>query len=174
MNVDCDRCADDKLKICNFCHLQSQQNGNITLDLLYLGIYAVGPRFWSTDSKFQGEVKSALHSGFRCRSGELNDSGAFGSEGYECPFRRARPKLTSFSDPPYLKPRSTCFLVPAGIIRPIEQTEPVSGWNSNPARAGKLFGSAKRPKRTRGYQESMMWGFGYGESEYEISFGRAP
>ena len=64
----------------------------------------------------------------------------------------------------------------------IYRTEPVSGGNSTPARAEILFGAVNRPKNTRGYQEMcgvgtkkcVEWGFGYGESEYEVSFGLAP
>ena len=39
--------------------------------------------------------------------------------------------------------------------------------------AGDWFGSINPPKNTRGYQEMCGGGFGYGESEYEVSFGLA-
>ena len=41
-------------------------------------------------------------------------------------------------------------------------------------RAEMLFGSVHPPRSTRGYQEMCGAGFGYGESEYEVSFGIAP
>ena len=79
----------------------------------YLWVYMLrGPKFWPTDPKFCGEFESEVRSGFWARNREIKDSGVLGSEGDNSPFRSARPKLTSYSDFPYPKPRSTRFLVP--------------------------------------------------------------
>ena len=96
-----------------------------------------------------------------------------GSERDNSPFRGARPKLTSYSDSPYPKPHSMHFLVPPGIFGRIYRTEPASGRNSSPGRAEILFGPVKRLEKSVGTMKCMEWGFGYGESEYEVSFCQA-
>ena len=76
-----------------------KNNSNLTIDLLSLGVYAPGVKFWPTDPKFCGKFESELK---RARP-DLKHSVVLGSEGDNSPFRGARPKPTSYSDSPYPK-----------------------------------------------------------------------
>ena len=119
------------------------------------------------------EFESELRSGFRSRNGELKCSGVSGSESDNSPFRCARPKLTLYSDFPYPKAHSTHLLVPTGTFGWIYQAEQYFG----PGRgccSGRKPVRRIRPKIPVGTKKCVEWGFGYGESEYKVSFGLAP
>ena len=75
------------------------------------------PKFWLTDPVFYEEFESQLRSGFRAWNGEVQGPGVSGSEGDNSPFRRARPKLTSYSDSPYPKTPLHTFLDTHGYFR---------------------------------------------------------
>ena len=123
----------DKSNKCKFHHSSfSKNNVNSTIDLLSLGIYVPGPQALTLWHQITRGVESALRFGFRVRNGELKGSGVSGLEGDNSQFRGARPKLISYSDSPYPKPRFAHCLLPAGNFGPIYRTEPVSGQNSNP------------------------------------------
>ena len=133
------------------------------------------PKFWPTDPKFCGKFESELLSGFRARSGMLKGSGVSGSEGDNSPFRGARPTLISYSDSPYPKPHSTHFFGTRGCFWAdlTNRTLILPGPRSL-FRPENLFGSVNPPKIPVGVKKNVERGFGYGESEYEGSFGLAP
>ena len=85
-----------------------------------------------------------------------------------------RPKLTSYSDSPYPKPPPHISWYPRVFVGGFTEPNSISARAGIAVPAGNRFGSVNPPKNTHGYQEMCGGGFGYGESEYEVSFGLAP
>ena len=132
------------------------------------------PKVWPTDLKVFGGLESEFRTGLWARNEELKCLDVSGSGVDNFPFRGARPKLSSYSDFPCPKPKSTHFFVPTGVSGQIYRTKQYFGsgrgccCGRKPVRFGK---SARNPVGTK---QCVERGFGYGESEHGDSFCLAP